>query len=240
MVTKEPETVAVILARGGSVGVPRKNVIDFAGRPLITWTISQVQRAGISRIYVSTDDAEIGRIAEGAGAKIVARPVELAGDSAPGDDAVIHVINVLNLSPETVIVMPQVTSPLRLPEHITEAVSLIASGAADSVFTANRVDDICVWEITDSPKSVTYDYLNRGTRQERPITVVENGSVYCTTAGALRLSGNRLSGRIRGSLMPKWTMPQIDEPEDLMLCEIIMAAYVIQDKDTEFVVTLDV
>ena len=230
MVAKEPDIVAVILARGGSVGIPRKNVIDFAGKPLITWTISQVQRAGISRIYVSTDDAEISRIAEGAGAKIVARPAELAGNSASGDESVIHVIDGLNLSPETVVVMPQVTSPLRLPEHITEAVSLIASGAADSVFTANRVDDICVWEITDSPKSVTYDYQNRGTRQERLVTVVENGSVYCTSVEAIRSSGNRLSGRIHASLMPKWTMPEIDEPEDVRLCELLMRAYAINEK----------
>lgn len=234
MVAKEPDIIAVILARGGSVGIPRKNVIDFAGRPLITWTISQVQGAGISRIYVSTDDAEISRIAEGAGAKIVSRPAELAGDFVSGDRALIHVIDFLNLSPETIVVMPQITSPLRLPEHIAEAVSLVALGEADSVFTANRVDDICVWEITDRPQSVTYDYQNRGTRQERPITVVENGSVYCTTAGGLRLSGNRLSGRMRASLMPKWTMPQIDEPEDLLLCEVIMKAYVVEDKDAKF------
>ncbi len=230
MVAKEPDTVAVILARGGSKGIPRKNVIEFAGRPLITWTISQVQESGISRIYVSTDDEEIGRIAESAGAKIVARPKELAGDLASGDQALIHVVEFLNLSPDTIVVMPQVTSPLRLPEHITETVALVASGVADSVFTANRIDDICVWELTDSPKSVTYDYQNRGMRQERPTTVVENGSVYCTTAGAIRSSGNRLSGRIQVSLMPKWTMPEIDEPEDVWLCEVLMRAYVIDEK----------
>jgi CMP-N,N'-diacetyllegionaminic acid synthase len=230
VVAKQPDTVAVILARGGSIGIPRKNVIDFAGRPLITWTISQVQEAGITRIYVSTDDEEIGRIAENSGAEIVARPTELAGDFASGDDAVIHVIVSLNLSPETIVVIPQITSPLRLPEHITETVSLVASGKADSVFSASRVDDICVWELTDSPKSVTYDYQNRGNRQERPVTVIENGSIYCTTVGAICSSGNRLSGRIRTSLMPKWAMPEIDEPEDVLLCEVLMKAYVIDKK----------
>ena len=55
--------------------------------------------------------------------------------------------------------------------------------------------------------------------------VVENGSVYCTRAGALRQSGNRLSGRIGVSLMPKWTMPEIDDPEDVELCAVLMAAY---------------
>ena len=55
--------------------------------------------------------------------------------------------------------------------------------------------------------------------------VVENGSVYCTRVGALRQSGNRLSGRIGVSLMPRWTMPEIDEPEDIKLCEVLMAEY---------------
>jgi N-acylneuraminate cytidylyltransferase len=233
VVIADPETVAVILARGGSKGIPRKNIIEFAGKPLITWTISQVLEAGISHVYVSTDDEQIARIAKDAGAKIVARPTELAGDLASGDQAVIHVVDFLNLSPETIVVMPQVTSPLRFPEHIVEAVGLIASGKADSVFTANRIDDICVWELTDSPKSVTYDYQNRGSRQERPMTVVENGSIYCTTAGAMRSSGNRLNGRIRVSLMPRWTMPEIDELEDLLLCEALMRAFVTKEKGVE-------
>ena len=233
MVIAHPETVAVILARGGSRGIPRKNIIEFAGKPLITWTISQVLEAGISHVYVSTDDEQIARIAKDAGAKIVARPTELAGDLASGDQAVIHVVDFLNLLPETIVVMPQVTSPLRFPEHIVEAVGLIASGKADSVFTANRIDDICVWELTDSPKSVSYDYQNRGSRQERPMTVVENGSIYCTTAGAMRSSGNRLNGRIRVSLMPRWTMPEIDELEDLLLCEALMRAFVTKEKGVE-------
>jgi len=233
VVIAHPETVAVILARGGSRGIPRKNIIEFAGKPLITWTISQVLEAGISHVYVSTDDEQIARIAKDAGAKIVARPTELAGDLASGDQAVIHVVDFLNLLPETIVVMPQVTSPLRFPEHIVEAVGLIASGKADSVFTANRIDDICVWELTDSPKSVTYDYQNRRSRQERPMTVVENGSIYCTTAGAMRSSGNRLNGRIRVSLMPRWTMPEIDELEDLLLCEALMRAFVTKEKGVE-------
>ena len=233
MVIAHPETVAVILARGGSKGIPRKNIIEFAGKPLITWTISQVLEAGISHVYVSTDDEQIARIAKDAGAKIVARPTELAGDLASGDQAVIHVVDFLNLLPETIVVMPQVTSPLRFPEHIVEAVGLIASGKADSVFTANRIDDICVWELTDSPKSVTYDYQNRRSRQERSVTVVENGSIYCTTAGAMRSSGNRLNGRIRVSLMPRWTMPEIDELEDLLLCEALMRAFVTKEKGVE-------
>lgn len=230
MVTRVPDTVAIILARGGSKGIPKKNITEFAGKPLITWTISQVLEAGIRDVYVSTDDEEIARTAVNAGAKIVARPAELAGDLASGDEAVIHAIDVLGLSPDTIIIMPQVTSPLRFPEHLIEVLMLMASGEADSVFSANRVDDTCVWEMTGTPKSVTYDYRNRGMRQERAVTVVENGSIYATTVGAIRVSRNRLNGRIRASLMPKWTWPEIDDPEDLLLCEVLMRAFVKNEK----------
>jgi N-acylneuraminate cytidylyltransferase len=149
----------------------------------------------------------------------------LAGDAASGDDGVIHAINELKLDDDVIVVMPQVTSPLRFPIHISSLVQLIANGEFDSAFTANQIDDICVWALGNKPRSVTYDFNSRAMRQERPPMVVENGSVYGTRAGAMRRSGNRLSGRIGISLMPKWTMPEIDDPEDLRLCEVIMASY---------------
>ena len=225
MVTSPSPVVAIILARGGSKGIPRKNVMEFHGRPLIAWTILQVIEAGISDVYVSTDDSEISDVAIEYGAKVIARPAELAGDTASSDAGVIHAINELGLADDALVVMPQVTSPLRWAAHIAAVTQLVAEGNFESAFTANRIDDICVWSLGDSPRSVTYDFESRAMRQGRPPMVVENGSVYCTRAGALRQSGNRLSGRIGVSLMPKWTMPEIDDPEDVQLCEVLMAAY---------------
>ncbi len=225
MVTSPSPVVAIILARGGSKGIPRKNVMEFHGRPLIAWTILQVIEAGISEVYVSTDDSEIVDVAIGYGAKVIARPAELAGDTASSDEGVVHAINELGLANDALVVMPQVTSPLRWAAHIAAVTQLVAEGNFESAFTANRIDDICVWSLGDSPRSVTYDFESRAMRQARPPMVVENGSVYCTRAGALRQSGNRLSGRIGVSLMPKWTMPEIDDPEDVQLCEVLMAAY---------------
>jgi N-acylneuraminate cytidylyltransferase len=199
--------------------------MEFHGRPLIAWTILQVIEAGISEVYVSTDDSEIVDVAIGYGAKVIARPAELAGDTASSDEGVVHAINELGLANDALVVMPQVTSPLRWAAHIAAVTQLVAEGNFESAFTANRIDDICVWSLGDSPRSVTYDFESRAMRQARPPMVVENGSVYCTRAGALRQSGNRLSGRIGVSLMPKWTMPEIDDPEDVQLCEVLMAAY---------------
>lgn len=225
MVTSPSPVVAIILARGGSKGIPRKNVMEFHGRPLIAWTILQVIEAGISEVYVSTDDSEIADVAIEYGAKVIARPAELAGDTASSDEGVIHAINELGLSDGALVVMPQVTSPLRWAAHIAAVTQLVAEGNFESAFTANRIDDICVWSLGEAPRSVTYDFESRAMRQARPPMVVENGSVYCTRVGAMRQSGNRMSGRIGVSLMPKWTMPEIDDPEDVQLCEVLMAAY---------------
>ncbi len=199
--------------------------MEFHGRPLIAWTILQVLEAGILDVYVSTDDAEIADVAMKYGARVIARPSELAGDTASGDEGVIHAINELGLADDAIAVIPQVTSPLRWASHISAVTQLVANRDFDSAFTANRVDDICVWSLGEAPRSVTYDFESRAMRQARPPMVVENGSVYCTRAGAMLRSGNRLSGRIGVSLMPKWTMPEIDDPEDVKLCEVLLAAY---------------
>ena len=225
MVKPPDHLVAIILARGGSKGIPRKNVMEFHGRPLIAWTILQVIEAGISDVYVSTDDSEIADVAIEYGARVIARPAELAGDTASADEGVIHAANELGLADDAIVVMPQVTSPLRWAAHISAVAQLVESGDFDSAFTANRVDDICVWSLGEAPRSVTYDFESRAMRQARPPMVVENGSVYCTRVGAMRQSGNRMSGRIGVSLMPKWTMPEIDDPEDVQLCEVLLAAY---------------
>lgn len=226
MVTLLEPVAAVILARGGSKGIPRKNVIDFNGRPLIAWTIMQVLESGISDVHVSTDDSEIAHVAMRWGARVIERPADLSGDTASGDAAVLHAINELDLVDSALVVMPQVTSPLRWPSHVSEIVELVAEGSFDSAFTAVRIDDMCVWSLGETPRSVTYDSAARTMRQARPPMVVENGSVYCTRAGALRRSRNRLSGRIGVSLMPRWTMPEIDDPEDVRLCEVLMASFV--------------
>lgn len=226
MVMESQKPVAIVLARGGSKGIPRKNIIEFCGHPLIAWTITQAIQAGIMDVYVSTEDNEIASVATEYGAQIIRRPPELATDVSSGDDAVIHAVSLLDLADDMVVTIPQVTSPLRWPTHITAVTDLVMSGNFDSAFTANRVDDICVWSLGDSPRSLTYDFRTRKMRQDRLPLVVENGSVYSTRVGALIESGNRLSGRIGVSLMPRWTMPEIDETEDLHLCKTLMEAYV--------------
>ena len=217
--------VAIILARGGSKGIPRKNLVNFSGEPLIFWTLNQVRDSGVSKIFVSTDDQEIADFVYQNGASVIERPSALAADGSSSDEALMHAVDYLEIPNEFIVTMPQITSPLRKPEHIVESINLVLSGKYDSVFSGVQIDDICVWRSNGQVTSLTYDHENRVRRQDRPQMIVENGSIYSMTAECLRLSKNRLGGRIGFSIMPKWTLSEIDDLEDLKLCEALAAIY---------------
>lgn len=218
--------VAMILARGGSKGIPKKNLTNLAGKPLMQWTIEQVQDCGITDIFVSTDDQDIADFALGTGVEVVQRPRDLATDTSSSDDALIHALNKLEIPDDFIVTMPQVTSPLRTAEHIINSVDLVSNGNFDSVFSGVQIDDICVWSQEKELRAITYDHKNRLIRQVRPKMYVENGSIYSMRAGLVRATKNRLSGRIGVSVMPKWTLTEIDDLDDLELCEHLMKAYV--------------
>lgn len=217
--------VSIILARGGSKGIPKKNLVKFTGKPLIYWSIEQARIAGISNIYVSTDDEEIARYVKTLDANVIKRPDNLATDTSSSDDALIHAVDQIDIPNDYIVVMLQVTSPLRKSQHIIDAIQLLKFGEYDSVFSGVQIDDICVWKLDREMHSITYDFKNRLRRQDRDHLFVENGAIYCMTAEALRFSRNRLSGRIGVSVMPKWTLTEIDDLEDLRLCEILAKLY---------------
>src|SRR5437764_11026274 len=115
--------LALIPARGGSKGIPRKNLAPVAGKPLLVWTIEVARAAAsVDRVVVSTDDAEIAETARSARAEVLERPVELAGDETPMAAVVRHAVEAL--APEIVVLL-QPTSPLRTARHVDEAVSLL-------------------------------------------------------------------------------------------------------------------
>ena len=91
------KVVAIILARGGSKGIPKKNVLNFAGHPLVAWSILQAKNTvNIDEVYVSSDSEEILKIADNYGAKTIKRPEEFATDSAKSEVAIIHALNFIN------------------------------------------------------------------------------------------------------------------------------------------------
>jgi len=221
------KTFCIIPARGGSKGIPRKNIIDFCGKPLLAWSILQARQAiNITDVYVTSNDDQILDIACDYGAKLIKRPADLATDAAPSEAALWHALNEIESQTSTAIdaiVFLQATSPLRTPQDIDGAIEEFYKQQADSLFSAVMLEDFLIWSNENNKLySVTYDYRNRGRRQDRNPYYLENGSIYVFKPEILRKEGNRLGGRIAMFWMPFWKSFEIDSVEDVELCEYLM------------------
>jgi CMP-N,N'-diacetyllegionaminic acid synthase len=223
--------ICIIPARGGSKGIPRKNLVPFAGRPLVEWTISQAKDSKIiDQVIVSTDDGEIKDLALGLGVKVISRPAELASDTATSESALLHALkearNGLSGDVEHVVFL-QATSPLRIPGDIDRAIDLIRSEKADSLFSGAELGDFFVWEKAGKGlKSVNYDHTNRKRRQDTGRTYVENGSMYIFKPEVLEKFNNRLGGKISVYPMKFWQSFEIDDAESLELCEWLFKKHI--------------
>jgi len=215
--------VAIIPARGGSKGIPKKNITPFSGYPLLVWTIRQAKESPhISDVYVSSDDNEILRISEKHGAKTITRPSDISDDFATSESSLVHAIQNMN-KPDAVIFL-QATSPLREVEDINGAIEKFKKEKMDSLFSASPMEDFFIWSVKENDiTSYNYDYENRKRRQDISEQVVENGSFYIFLPHVLQEKNNRLGGKIGYYLMDKWKMHEIDSLDDLALCEFLFA-----------------
>lgn len=218
--------VALVPARGGSKGIPGKNVTPFLGDPLIAHTIAQADAAdSIEGTYVSTDDDEIAETSREAGACVIDRPESIAGDRSPTETALAHALEVLEndgIEPDIAVLL-QCTSPLRRPADIDATVELVA-GEYDSALSACG-DHSFFWEPgEEGARPVNYDPAERPMRQEMADRYRENGSVYAFEPAILDREGARLGGRIGIHEMPELLSFEVDTPEDLTLLEAIADA----------------
>jgi CMP-N,N'-diacetyllegionaminic acid synthase len=222
-------TLAVIAARGGSKGIPNKNLIDLCGKPLIAWTVMQAAAArGVDVVAVSSDSDNILAAAEAAGAVGVKRPEEISGDLASSESAWLHALDALDpkLGPFTRIVALQATSPIREASDIEGALDAFDRQQLDSLLSVCEVEDYFNWRVGDNgPEAINYDYRNRRMRQQIEKRYLENGSFYVFIPSLLREQQNRLGGRIGMHLMERHKMFQIDRAEDIKLCSAIMRSY---------------
>ena len=223
-------TLAVIAARGGSQGIPRKNLIDLCGKPLLAWTIEQAAGArGIDRVAVSSDSDEILAVAEQFGAVGVKRPEDISGGAAPSESAWLHALEAVDERGKafTRVVALQATSPIREPSDLSNALDQYEREALDSLLSVCEVRDYFNWRIGEDggAEALNYDYQGRRMRQQIERRYLENGSFYVFKPQMLRENNNRLGGRIGLFVMERHKMFQIDEPEDVALCGTIMRGY---------------
>ena len=225
--------LAVIPARGGSKGVPRKNIRNLCGKPVIAWTIETALAAGddLHRVIVSTDDAEIAEAARAAGAETpFTRPAELAVDTAPGLPVIQHTVGFVEeeeRKPVDWVMVLQPTAPFRNADDIAESLKLAREGDCDSVISVTRV-------LAEHPilmKKIENDRLlpycmkeEEGTRRQDydPPAYMRNGAIYLTRRHTL-MEGNSIWGEvIRPYVMPEERSYDIDSERDFKLAELVM------------------
>lgn len=223
-------TLAVIAARGGSKGIPRKNLVDLCGKPLLAWSILQAKGAkGVTEVAVSSDSDEILEVANRFGAVSVRRPEGISGDTDTSESAWLHALEERERGelPFDRVVALQATSPVRESSDIDSALEQFDRQSLDSLLTVGEVEDFFNWRIAENgePQSTNYDWRHRRRRQDIAKQYLENGSFYIFRPSLLRETGNRIGGRIGLFEMGRHKMFQIDRPEDLKLCEAIMTGY---------------
>ena len=223
------KTLAVIAARGGSKGIPHKNLLDLCGKPLIAWTVEQARAArGVDVVAVSSDSDQILAAAEAAGAVGVRRPGDISGDLASSESAWLHALDAVDerLGRFERIVALQATSPIREPGDLEQALDTFDREHLESLLSVCEVEDYFNWRIGQSgPEPINYDYHNRRMRQQIEKRYLENGSFYVLIPSLLREQNNRLGGKIGFHVMERHKMFQIDRPEDVKLCAAIMRSY---------------
>ena len=218
---------AIILARGGSKGVFKKNIYPVFDKPLIYWSISAAKICKlINQVYVSTDDKEISKIAKSYGVKVIERPKSISKDNSTSEVAWIHSLEFLktkNSFPDIVVGM-QPTSPIREKFELDDAISSYKKQKYDSMLSVIEIEDRFLWKKNELNQliSVNYDYKNRKRRQQLKKNYLETGSFYIFNSNKFINEKNRLFGKIGLYECKKRTAFQFDNLEDLTIITPIL------------------
>jgi len=223
--------VAVVPARGGSKSVLGKNIRLLGGKPLIVWAIETAFAVReVDRVIVSTDDRDIGRIAEAAGAEVYQRPDALAEDNSLVIDALKDLIGRLRSEGEDadVMLLLEPTCPFRSPRDIADCLRLMEEQGTDSVATFKQacVNPHRTWSIEENSPRTFIDGVDPWKpRQELPKAYQLNGAVYAfRMSGVLNQLRSLLFGRTRAVVMPDERSVDIDTEDDFTRAEAALGA----------------
>lgn len=217
--------LAIIPARGGSKGVPRKNIRDAVGKPLIAWTIDEAKKSKyIDRLIVSSEDKEIITIAESWGCEApFVRPEELARDDTPGVEPVLHAVKMLPGYDYIVLLQP--TSPLRSAEDIDGCIEQCIKRQANTCVSVTEPDKNPYWMYELDEHGRLYPVIKTDKailrRQDLPKVYVLNGAVYVTKCDWLLINKALITAETIAYLMPKERSLDIDGELDFVLLEAL-------------------
>lgn len=218
-------TFALITARGGSKGIPRKNIKAIAGKPLICWTIEAALRSSLlNAVVVSTDDLEIAELARQAGAQVpFMRPAELAQDQTPGLDPVLHALDQLPQYDSVLLLQP--TSPLRTTDDIDGCLNLVMREKAQSVVSVSETETHPYWTYrlnADQTMVRLLDVAPVARRQDLPAFFSLNGAMYFAEANWLRNSRSFVGAETLAYVMSKEHSVDLDTPLDWKFAELLL------------------
>lgn len=227
---KDKRILAIIPARGGSKGIPNKNIIDLCGKPLIQYSIDAAKNSKyIDKVIISTDSEKIAEVSKRYGADVpFLRPESISGDSAKSSDVVVHSIEFLESECEEkydYIILLQPTSPLRTTKHIDEAISVCIDNNKESL--------VSVKEVSENPvimRTIENDKLNEVLRfngdnlrrQDLPKFYIFNGSIYITTVDFIKNKRIFVDDSTIPFIMDYKVSIDIDNMIDLKVAEYII------------------
>jgi CMP-N,N'-diacetyllegionaminic acid synthase len=227
------KVLGIIPARGGSKGVPGKNIRPLNGKPLIVYTIEAALASRLTDVIVSTDDDAIANVAREAGANVpFRRPAELSGDSARSIPVAQHALKFMEEVNNTVydaIMLLQPTAPFRTVEDINRALDILEATGADSVISVQDVEAFhpARMKYLDGDKLIDPPfceaYENQGRQELRPM-YIRNGAIYLTRRDVL-LGGSYKGDDCRALIMPPERSVNIDSIHDFEYAEWVHSKY---------------
>lgn len=221
----KPKILAVITARGGSKGIPRKNIKELAGKPLIAWTIEEAKKSlYIDKVIVSSEDSEIIQVSQAFGAEVpFIRPAHLAEDTTPGIDPVLHALDECPNYDYVVLLQP--TSPLRTVEDIDKCIEKLLKEKAQICVSVCEASHSPYWMYTlrenDEMQPLLQETLIKR-RQDLPKIYALNGAVYVANINFLKKEKSFVTQHTIAYIMDNERSIDIDTELDFLICEKLL------------------
>lgn len=218
--------LAIVPARGGSKRLPRKNMLELSGYPLIYWTIKAAKESRyIDEVVVTSDDDEILNFCSGFSVETIKRPDYLAMDSSSTFDTLVHAISKLNDTFDYILLL-QPTSPLRVAEHIDEAIELLVKKQSDAVISVCEVEHSPLWANTLPADGNMEEFIHSKIRNKRsqdlPVYYRLNGAIYiCSIARLLDEKTLFISSNIYSYVMAQSASIDIDNLIDFKIASFL-------------------
>lgn len=230
---KNKRVLAVIPARGGSKGLPGKNIRQLIDKPLIAWSINHAQDCKfVDEIFVSTDSREIAKVAEQYNVKVPdLRPKELSSDTASSMDVILHTIDTLEKQNKSfdIVIMVEPTSPLREPKDIDSSIEMLVNTQdAESVVGICEVEGAHPDFLVELNNNFLVPYVNKDFTVKRRQDIMPmfffEGTVYTSYVKSIKTRKNFYHEKTLGYVVPKWKSYEVDDISDFVIIEAILKA----------------